>query len=202
MLQQGLGETESVAHAPSADRPSAAQFAAQNRSQQGRSGDDSGGAGAEKPGLTSEKCRTRGRSGWQDSNLRPPAPKAGALPDCATPRNVLRYPCDRFAARVGELAGAGICWTKPFGQHGQPRRADGAAQATKSATGPNNRGALPQTPPGLRHRTQQPRGAAPDPAGAPPPDPATEGRRPSPAGATPPDPAGCERPRGADLIGG
>jgi hypothetical protein len=25
-------------------------------------------------------------SGYQDSNLGPPAPKAGALPDCATPR--------------------------------------------------------------------------------------------------------------------
>src|SRR5436853_6393422 len=27
-------------------------------------------------------------SGREDSNLRPPAPKAGALPDCATPRRV------------------------------------------------------------------------------------------------------------------
>ncbi|CAN0591775.1 unnamed protein product, partial [Laminaria digitata] len=26
------------------------------------------------------------KSGREDSNLRPPAPKAGALPDCATPR--------------------------------------------------------------------------------------------------------------------
>jgi hypothetical protein len=26
------------------------------------------------------------KSGWQDSNLRPPAPKAGALTSCATPR--------------------------------------------------------------------------------------------------------------------
>ena len=25
-------------------------------------------------------------SGWRDSNSRHPAPKAGALPDCATPR--------------------------------------------------------------------------------------------------------------------
>lgn len=25
-------------------------------------------------------------SGWQDSNLRPPAPKAGAIPGYATPR--------------------------------------------------------------------------------------------------------------------
>ena len=28
-------------------------------------------------------------SGWQDSNLRPPGPKPGALPDCATPRIAL-----------------------------------------------------------------------------------------------------------------
>ena len=28
----------------------------------------------------------RGVSGWQDLNLRHPAPKAGALPNCATPR--------------------------------------------------------------------------------------------------------------------
>ena len=27
-------------------------------------------------------------SGWRDSNSRHPAPKAGALPDCATPRKV------------------------------------------------------------------------------------------------------------------
>ena len=28
-------------------------------------------------------------SGWRDSNSRHPAPKAGALPDCATPRKIL-----------------------------------------------------------------------------------------------------------------
>ena len=31
-------------------------------------------------------------SGREDSNLRPPAPKAGALPGCATPREHLKYP--------------------------------------------------------------------------------------------------------------
>lgn len=40
-------------------------------------------------------CKVRGSliefdfyvvSGWQDSNLRPPAPKAGAIPGYATPR--------------------------------------------------------------------------------------------------------------------
>jgi hypothetical protein len=30
-------------------------------------------------------------SGYQDSNLGPPAPKAGALPDCATSRNFFAF---------------------------------------------------------------------------------------------------------------
>src|SRR5438270_11744914 len=30
------------------------------------------------------------KSGREDSNLRPPAPKAGALPGCATPRKIAR----------------------------------------------------------------------------------------------------------------
>jgi hypothetical protein len=30
-------------------------------------------------------------SGRQDLNLRPPAPKAGALPNCATPRSTQAY---------------------------------------------------------------------------------------------------------------
>ena len=29
-------------------------------------------------------------SGWQDSNLRPPAPKAGAIPGYATPRTSVK----------------------------------------------------------------------------------------------------------------
>ena len=32
-------------------------------------------------------------SGWRDSNPRHPAPKAGALPDCATPRRPAARPC-------------------------------------------------------------------------------------------------------------
>ena len=32
--------------------------------------------------------RTHYKSGREDSNLRPPAPKAGALPNCATPRRL------------------------------------------------------------------------------------------------------------------
>ena len=36
----------------------------------------------------SEPLLTRSMSGYQDSNLGPPAPKAGALPGCATSRNL------------------------------------------------------------------------------------------------------------------
>ena len=39
-------------------------------------------------------------SGREDLNLRPPAPKAGALPDCATPRT-----CASIAARRGKEKG-------------------------------------------------------------------------------------------------
>lgn len=35
-------------------------------------------------------------SGYQDSNLGPPGPKPGALPDCATPRNMCS---ERFSRR-------------------------------------------------------------------------------------------------------
>src|SRR4051812_43630003 len=36
--------------------------------------------------IASESRDVIGRSGWRDLNPRPPAPKAGALPSCATPR--------------------------------------------------------------------------------------------------------------------
>ena len=36
-------------------------------------------------------CRFRGWSGWRDLNPRPIAPKAIALPGCATPRQVRRF---------------------------------------------------------------------------------------------------------------
>lgn len=36
-------------------------------------------------------------SGRQDSNLRPPGPKPGALPDCATPRNqIFKFAMQRY----------------------------------------------------------------------------------------------------------
>src|SRR6202041_149251 len=35
-------------------------------------------------------------SGREDSNLRPPGPEPGALPDCATPRTLLRMPAFRI----------------------------------------------------------------------------------------------------------
>ena len=46
-------------------------------------------------------------SGRQDSNLRPPAPKAGALPDCATPRPPTILSDRRNAAVAVTAAGAG-----------------------------------------------------------------------------------------------
>ena len=42
-------------------------------------------------------------SGRQDLNLRPPAPKAGALPDCATPR----LPAGFVHYRIGPACGRG-----------------------------------------------------------------------------------------------
>jgi hypothetical protein len=49
-------------------------------------------------------------SGRQDSNLRPPAPKAGALPDCATPRRIFKISSSNgFMSRrnLGVAAGEG-----------------------------------------------------------------------------------------------
>jgi hypothetical protein len=45
--------------------------------------------------------RTTIWSGRRDSNPRPPAPKAGALPDCATPRS------GWAVSRLDQLGGAG-----------------------------------------------------------------------------------------------
>jgi hypothetical protein len=36
-------------------------------------------------------------SGWQDSNLRPPRPKRGAIPGYATPRTLLNFQKNTFA---------------------------------------------------------------------------------------------------------
>jgi hypothetical protein len=78
-------------------------------------------------------------SGWQDSNLRPPAPKAGAIPGYATPRklkpytklktiNLLlsimrrvrdsnpRYPCEvrQFSKRLLSASQATLLYTLSF----------------------------------------------------------------------------------------
>src|SRR5438093_2095322 len=43
-------------------------------------------------------------SGREDLNLRPPAPKAGALPDCATPREVAFTPRTlNYVAAAGDV---------------------------------------------------------------------------------------------------
>src|SRR5436309_4657460 len=48
----------------------------------------------------------RTKSGREDSNLRPPAPKAGALPGCATPRSKRRPEVLDFAT-LRNLTGGG-----------------------------------------------------------------------------------------------
>ena len=56
-------------------------------------------------------------SGRLDSNQRPPAPKAGALPGCATPRLKLPKDSTRSRARIGpsvaELSHGGDCLKPP-----------------------------------------------------------------------------------------
>src|SRR5664279_3793714 len=51
-----------------------------------------------------ERARSAKWSGREDSNLRPPGPEPGALPDCATPRTCCQEPLampstKRFAAK-------------------------------------------------------------------------------------------------------
>ena len=57
-------------------------------------------------GSTPESRDVGARSGWRDLNPRPPAPKAGALPSCATPRGrtSLGGPGDGRAGAVGRRA--------------------------------------------------------------------------------------------------
>src|SRR5688500_8284714 len=66
-------------------------------------------------------------SGREDSNLRPPAPKAGALPDCATPRRVRWFGGRRSPTRGGRgpfldrLCGRGLAHSAG-GEGGGPFR--------------------------------------------------------------------------------
>jgi hypothetical protein len=60
-------------------------------------------------------CRQK-VSGRQDSNLRPPGPQPGALPDCATPRG--RQAGDRN--RTGSKSLEGFCATKTLRPQGLP----------------------------------------------------------------------------------
>ena len=67
-----------------------------------------------KTGFTSEKW-----SGRLDSNQRPPAPKAGALPGCATPR--LRWIlCDIRASSTWSLAASRASGSTPRSPDGSP----------------------------------------------------------------------------------
>lgn len=66
-------------------------------------------------GLFKTKKRLKGRffvhkrcaqiwSGWQDSNLRPPAPQAGTLPGCATPRNFVITKAEYYTLQIASMA--------------------------------------------------------------------------------------------------
>src|SRR5205823_12458973 len=65
-----------------------------------------------------------GWSGREDSNLRPPAPKAGALPDCATPRRGARKHKQNSAFDERDSA------TPPAPPDSRPSGAAGAPSAT------------------------------------------------------------------------
>ncbi len=56
------------------------------------------------------------KSGYQDSNLGPPAPKAGALPGCATSRIILQAVRERFELSVplSKYDGLANRWFKPL----------------------------------------------------------------------------------------
>jgi hypothetical protein len=54
-------------------------------------------------------CKKLFWSGWQDLNLRPPAPKAGAIPSYATPRkNKKQYGGGRGIRTLGTLASTAV----------------------------------------------------------------------------------------------
>src|SRR5437764_4009961 len=83
------------------------------------------------------------KSGREDSNLRPPAPKAGALPDCATPRpeffsiiqaaRVARFLTLSFVQRCeAGFPAARVAWRRPD----WPRQIDGASSRASFRQGP------------------------------------------------------------------
>ena len=57
-----------------------------------------------------ERAKREEWSGRADLNRRPPAPKAGALPGCATPRSSPDYTCPALAA-PGRQAHSGAAWS-------------------------------------------------------------------------------------------
>lgn len=59
-----------------------------------------------RPMLYPDELRAQIWSGWRDSNPRHPAPKAGALPDCATPR--ITRPKDRAQILLGDFTKVNI----------------------------------------------------------------------------------------------
>src|SRR5262245_26580851 len=74
--------------------------------------------------------QTRRWSGQQDSNLRPPAPKAGALPDCAMPRLAAKGPLitSRYIVCVNRTSQGPVT----FAQRGEAARSAGAGGKSNS----------------------------------------------------------------------
>ena len=98
-------------------------------------------------------------SGRQDSNLRHPAPKAGALPDCATPRPdaadsgaIRDKQPDRPTSALREDRRRGFATAPPElkkAEEGAPRRRLSRAPALQAVEGPRRRSALSRRRPRL-----------------------------------------------------
>src|SRR5947209_3423804 len=111
------------------------------------------GVGAVRTGRTGSAPESRDasrRSGWRDLNPRPPAPKAGALPSCATPRDQPSLGAGRGRAAVPGTAARPVtppvAWPRPprarprphaapRGPRRKPPAAPGPARGTWAARG-------------------------------------------------------------------
>ena len=98
-----------------------------------------------------------GWSGREDLNLRPPAPKAGALPGCATPRLLRLEPSgsQRTTPLVGTYNGSnrGAC-RQAVGSSGWKQFAVDGSQLPVSAPSPLSLILIPRHPRQCRHRSR------------------------------------------------
>ena len=112
------------------------------------------------PPVPPARCRTVGWwSGRRDLNSGPPAPKAGALPGCATPRHALRLHYTRLAIAnaaglEGRLSQAGRQQNKPCFWPTRNRRQPGRGRVPPFPRGENGcrRGGRPDR---LRRRLER-----------------------------------------------